>query len=181
MGHNNQYQNHNEPKAIVLQSNEEYPEIIIDRKSLRDARILSVNLASEVSEMSAINQYLFEYFQLYNEYKDIAVTLKRISIVEMHHMDIIGKMLIKLGSRAKFNYFSQRYRRYMPWNSNFLHYGNDIKKLIEYNIKSEQEAIRQYKHHAKIIDNGNISQVLYRIIEDEEIHIQVFKDILCRL
>lgn len=171
--------NQKSENSIIVKSNEEYPKLKIDRKSLKDARILSTNLAYSTSELSAINQYIYEHFQFDKKYKDISEIMKRISIVEMHHLDIIGEIITELGGRANFQYFYNN--RYYPWNANMLYYCDDIKKLMEFNIISEEKAIRQYKYQARIINNGNISEILNRIIKDEEVHIEIFKDILEKL
>lgn len=173
---NNNSQNSNVTEVRV---NEKYPEIKIDRKSLKDAKILSLNLASSVSETSAVNQYLYEYFQFEKCYEDIAEIMEKIAIVEMKHLEIIGELITCLGGTANFHYYNNA--RCLPWNANMIFCNDDIKKLIKFNIESEEKAIRQYKYHAEIIDNGNICQILHRIIKDEELHVKIFKSILERL
>lgn len=171
-----QFENHDN---IIVKSDEEYPKIKICRRSISDAKLLCQNFASQTSEMTAVNQYVYEYFKLYNDYYEVAETIEKISVVEMKHLDIIGKMITALGLKPKYQYNNNN--KCTAWNGNMIYYGDDIKSLIKFNIMAEEKAIKQYKRHACMIDNGNISEILYRIIKDEELHIKVFNDILCRL
>lgn len=48
--------------------------------------------------------------------------------------------------------------------------------LLE-DIKNEEEAIRQYRKTANLIDDENIIAILNRIILDEELHIKILTNL----
>lgn len=59
-------------------------------------------------------------------------------------------------------------------NSSFVNYTTNIIDMLKSDIAIEEEAIRNYSNHIKIINDKYIKALLYRIIEDEKMHIKCF-------
>ena len=53
--------------------------------------------------------------------------------------------------------------------------------MLRSDIKIEEEAIRKYRYHISLINDKYIKALLYRIIEDEEVHIKCFNMLLNRV
>ena len=49
--------------------------------------------------------------------------------------------------------------------------------MINYDIKDEKVAIKQYSSTQKKIDDSNIISIIDRIILDEEVHIQILTEL----
>ncbi len=52
--------------------------------------------------MTAITQYLYQHFILDERRKSLASTLECIAKVEMHHLEIVGELITKLGGNPLF-------------------------------------------------------------------------------
>ena len=98
----------------------------------------------------------------------------KIAIEEMHHLKILGDILVKLGFIPY--YMSSRNNK---WCSDNVKYKfNCVEDMLKYNIEGEKMAIREYQ---KLIENTEekcIKDTLCRIIQDEENHIKIFESLL---
>ena len=150
--------------------NKPYPKIKVERKSKEIAEILSYLYASNEGELTAILQYSFETFVISDE--EIAYILKQISIVEMHHLKILGKTIQLLGCTPVFCERSHNKQTY--WNSDFIYYDIDLKTILEINIEEEKQAIKNYQMALSVIDDIYIKETIKRILEDEYLHLEIF-------
>ena len=157
--------------------NKPYPKIEVEEENIVYANILLEDYAGVVSELSAIHQYIYQKFEKFNEKEEFAKTLSSIAMVEMKHLELLGETIKLLGVDPKFKYADKtNYLNY--WNSSFVNYNTDIIAMLKDDIKIEEEAIQSYKCHIRIIDDKYVKQLLYRIVEDEEKHIECFKTLL---
>lgn len=147
-----------------------YPKIRVEKKSPWLASILSHVYASNEGEMTAINQYFYEYLVIPNQ--EIAYTLEQISIVEMNHFELLGKTIELLGSSPIIADFSHHQTTY--WNSDFIYYDRDLKTLLEIDIHDEETAIRNYQMILTVIDDKYVRELIERILEDEYLHLEIF-------
>ncbi|EOR27267.1 CotJC protein [Clostridium sartagoforme AAU1] len=76
-----------------------YPKIKVYDKNSIYADLIKKSYAGEVSELTAITQYTYHQL-ITSDY--IKNTLKGIAIVEMHHLEILGELLIALGENPTF-------------------------------------------------------------------------------
>lgn len=160
---------HNELKLNDYQSNLPYPKIEVMEQNRYYATLLMEDYAGMVSELTAVNQYLYHSF-IYGDNEYLHSLFKNTSIVEMHHIDILANLIIKLGCNPIYsspNTF---------WEASNVYYGNDLCEQLEADLESEYKAINSYKHHIDMIEDNNIKAILKRIILDEEIHVRLFKD-----
>ncbi len=151
--------------------NKPYPKIRVEKKSLETAKILSHLYASNESEMTAINQYIYETLVLEN--KEIASIIRDIAIVEMHHLEILGKLINCLGCMpiyADCNYNETNY-----WNSDYVYYDTDLKTILDINIEAETKAIYNYQMVLNVIEDIYVKENIKRIIEDEYLHLEIFE------
>ncbi|WP_027366004.1 ferritin-like domain-containing protein [Desulfotruncus alcoholivorax] len=154
-----------------------YPEVRVVKPSAYYAQLLLEDYAGQVSETTAITQYLYHHYVLEKEYKEIADLLSCIALVEMHHQEMLADVIIKLGA-------DPQYRTIGPnnvetyWSASYITYGTALCDRISADIAGEWSAIANYRRHQSIIDDPYIKAVLERIILDEMHHITLFNQVL---
>jgi bacterioferritin len=149
-----------------------YPPIQVEGPNPEYARLLLDDYAGMVSEMTAINQYLFHHFDMPEELADAAQLLEEVAIVEMHHMEILAKLIKLLGQPPMYMDGQGLF-----WNATFVPYlpGCPCEQL-QSDIHAEQIAIETYRRHMELIDDRYIKEILARIIMDEELHLHLFNE-----
>lgn len=163
------------PKPLNKQ--EPYPTtegITHDAYSLR---IVSPAYASSQSELNAILQYIYHSFFFEKQgYKEIADSLVSIAISEMHHLELLGSMILALGAApvyarypsSVFNFYSGKY----------VSYSCSLKNMLEDDIIGERYAISSYEKMLKCLKNSQVKAVIARIVEDEKLHLATLEKIL---
>ncbi len=148
-----------------------YPEIT-PQENLRDAKLLMPNYSGQHGELTAILLYAY---QSYISWADelLYSTLENIAIVEMHHHEMLGKAIYKLGG-----YPVMGAKTF--WNGSYVNYTIEPVKFLEFNIKAEEIAIMNYEKTILNLEQEDVKLLLERIILDEEIHIKIFRQLLSR-
>ncbi|MDD3392271.1 MAG: manganese catalase family protein [Bacilli bacterium] len=152
----------------IYQSNLPYPDIKVCGKNKYYATLLKDDYTGLVSEMTAINQYIYHAFDIEMYDQNLHKMLKNIAIVEMYHLDILAQLIILLGEEPV--YFAQN----SFWNGSYVDYGHNVLEQLQSDLKAEYKAIENYKRHIEMIKDTNIQNILKRIILDEEIHVKLF-------
>lgn len=156
----------------------EYPEVEVECESLSDARCLMEDYGGAEGELTAVTTYIYQDYVLGgmgDKYDELAETLMRIAITEMHHHHLLGEAIVKLGGtpvmggRCKF------------WNGSMVNYCKDPISMLTNNIKAEKIAIANYKKTMRCVENYSIRELIERIIMDEELHILAFEEQKCKL
>ena len=125
------------------------------------------------SELTVIAQYAYQYMNLESN-NIISKILKDISIQEMRHFEILGKIIKSLGGKPMYQSSKGN-----VWNANKLNYEiNSIEKLIQHNIKIEEYSINQYRKIQRYTSNVQLRKIYERIIQDEYAHLKIFNLIL---
>lgn len=159
---------------MKFESKNPYPTPKVEKPNLEYAKILMDNYAGKVSEETAVHLYMYQHLIMDDELEEFATAMKRISIVEMKHLGLIGETIKLLGLKPVFGTMIED--NYVDtWNSMNVNYTTDLKEMLETDIKNEQEAIKNYEKRIIEIDDRYIRELLLRIIEDEEIHLRIFK------
>lgn len=169
----------NKEHILQVKDNSPYPPITVCEPNLKYAQMLSLDLCAPKSEFTTITQYIYQNWILNAEYRHIADAIARISMVEMHHLDILGQLITLLGGTP---YYQAVYPNgYVIWNGNLCDYTKNVKKILINNIASEQGAIDAYTSQAECIKDDNICKILNRIILDEKIHVAIFCNFLSQI
>lgn len=153
-----------------------YPPIDICAHHPKYGRLMLDNMGGADSEMSAIALYLYNHFITSEEYMDIASLFTRISIVEMHHLDIFGRMAFLLGEEPRL--WSEQDCEKVYWTPKYNKYPYHFPELMENALAGELAAIEKYEKQAQSIDNDTIVANLKRIILDEKVHVEIFRQII---
>ncbi|MDR3217033.1 MAG: manganese catalase family protein [Clostridiaceae bacterium] len=162
-----------ENSKLKLSSDLPYPEID-EVEQPTEAKKLMNDYAGRGGEYTAIAQYIFQSFIKYDD-AEISNTLRRIAMVEMHHLSYLGTAIAKLGGYPVFGGVNY------PWNGTFVNYAGDPSRLLLLDIKTEEEAIYNYEKTLLVLKNEQVKRLIERIILDEEIHIKVLTSLLDRL
>lgn len=153
-----------------------YPKIMVLRPNRDYVNMLMPGINSCTSEMTAITTYLYQHWNLNQNYQEMAEVIFRIAKVEMTHMDMLGKMVVKLGGCPGFAENNCSF-----WNGLAVDYSLDIETALKNNIASEEGAVNFYMKNAMMIRDPHIKNLLERIAKDERVHIGIFKQFLACL
>lgn len=134
------------------------------------AKIIAPAYASAHSELATILQYTYHTFwfgeEMQEKNKDL---LEGISICEMHHLDILGTALLKLGSDPKFVANPPAPASY--FNTSSISYSKTPVKMLLDDIAGEMGAIKGYESMLRVLKNEAVAAVIQRILLDEYLHL----------
>lgn len=154
-----------------------YPSLDGIKKDLRSANIIAPAYASLcVSETTASFQYMYHYFHFdaLGMY-DIGKVVEDIAIAEMIHIEILAKMLIKLGVDPIYS-ANPPCRNY--YNTSRVAYSKTPEKMLLDDIDAEMSAIHDYQEMLAKLNNEQVAAVIHRILLDEKLHLAEFKLLL---
>ena len=140
-------------KELKTKSDRVYPEIVINAPNPAEAAVLQSDYAGKGSETTAIMTYIYQNYitRLYNE--DVAEVLERIAITEMHHHDILGTTIARLGGNPVIGADN------CWWTGANVNYAVNLKEMLLDNIKSGASRNSELSPHDsqayKPIDNRN--------------------------
>ena len=144
-------------------------------RNIRYARILQSLYSGSVSELTAIHQCIYHQIITEREYPQLAGLLKGIAAAEAQHLKMLGECILELGLHPIYSYYQGTRRA--RWNSGFVQYGRGAKNIIDISLRTEQQAIESYYCAIRCIADEQITALLRRIVEDEELHIRVLTDL----
>lgn len=156
--------------------NSPYPEITVSGRDRRYAEAMLSNIGSANSEMSAVSHYFYNALITEEKLPNVAECFSSISSVEMHHLEIFSKLAMQLGADPRLWSYSRS--RPVYWSPGYNKYPTSTRLMVEISLRSEEEAIAKYREQAAWIEDLNIVAILKRIILDELVHVQIFKNIL---
>lgn len=149
-----------------------YPEVKAEAKNPVYAKVMLDNVGGTNSEMSAISLYIYNNL-ITEDRKDIAAVFRKVSIVEMHHLEIFGKLACQLGEDPRMWTHYGCKKAY--WSPSYNQYPADLPSLLRNVINSEKAAISKYQHQISYIRDENLTENLRRIILDERLHVDIFE------
>lgn len=152
------------------------PLIKVEKRNPYYAKLLLEDYAGESSEDTAIHLYVYQSLvtsEKYQEYKNILMPIAR---VEMNHLRILGELITLLGLKPIYGTIENK-DKVNFWTSSNVGYNIDIKAMLELDIERETNAIKNYKHHQSIINDKYIYKILDKIIADEKVHLDIFKEL----
>lgn len=152
-----------------------YPEIAPGCQNNVYASWMQDNMGGANSEMTAVSIYIYNNL-ITCSYEDIAYIFHKISIVEMHHLNIFGQLTLQLGGNPRL--WTQRGRSRLYWTPGYNKYPTVLPAIMENVLHHELSAIEKYERQIANIQNENITDNLKRIVEDEQIHVKIFREII---
>lgn len=157
---------------IEVKVNHPYPEI---REAQDDAQTVAVlkNLAfSRVGEITGVLQYIYQSVIADKTKEEIAEIFEEIGVVEMLHLDMLMHAITEFGGNPKYEDAQSNY-----FNTSVVNYSMKLREMLDSNIRAESIAIENYNMAINKVKNQSLKDLFQRIIEDEQRHIEVFKQI----
>lgn len=151
-----------------------YPAIRVQGPNPYYANLLQDDYSGYVSEFTAIAQYLYHHFYFQRVDEELGKLLEGISIIEMHHMEMLAELIIQLGGDPRYGGTQSTGCQY--WSGVFPGYGYTLCERLQLDLKAERDAIQIYRYHIQLIHDPCVQAVLERIILDEEHHICLFEE-----
>lgn len=151
-----------------------YPTLDGIEKNQKIAREIACAYTGFHSEMTAILQYVYHAF-FFNKLgqNDTADLLESIAIAEMQHLDVLGKLLIKLGEDPIFAIKSPC--GYDFYSTASVTYSKTPQKMLLDDISGELLAIKQYEKIISNVFDEQVASIITRIKLDEELHVLALK------
>lgn len=160
---------------MIYQDQTPYPEPQVTKKNRKYAELLLEDYAGKVSEDTAIHLYLYQHLILKQTHPHISKILEGIAETEMRHLELLGETITLLGVKPIFGTITNNVINY--FDAEYVNYNINLYDILQININSEEEAIRNYQRNIEEIKDPYIQELLRRIIKDEELHIKIFKNI----
>ncbi len=157
---------------IEVKLNKPYPEIINAKEDRNTICVLKNLLSSRVGKLVAVLQYSYQSVVADYINNEISEILEEISIVEMMHMELLMNAIKAFGGLPKYEDCQGNY-----FNANNIFYSMKLKDMLEINIAGESRAIEEYNNAIKKVNNESLKNLFKRIIEDEELHVKILKQI----
>lgn len=160
------------PKPLT--ENLPYPDLRGLAADCSNARVLMPAYADADSEMTAVLQYIFHGFNFrargMSEYADM---MEAVAIAEMHHLDLLGEALVKLG-------VSPVYSRRPPnkcdfYSACYVDYSTLPAAMLSADITAETRAIRGYEEMLDKLTDTTLNALVSRILLDERLHLERFR------
>lgn len=148
-----------------------YPPIKITCPNIQYGQMILDNVGGMNSEMSAVSLYLYNHIISGEAFKELNEAFLKISITEMHHLDIFSQLSLKLGMDPRLWSCTNEYNEY--WSPAYNNYPNQLDALLVNAITSEQKAIEKYQYQMEVIQDPYIQAILKRIIQDEQLHVKI--------
>lgn len=155
-----------------------YPEVKVEKKDLELAKKVFNLYAGEVSEDTSTHTYVLQAL-LYSENEEIKEVLEGIARVEMHHLEILGTLIKKLGLIPL--YLSVEDNKVKWFSGKYITYEKNLKEAILKNICIERIAIKNYEALINETNDEHVIHIIKRIILDERLHIEIFEKIYQQL
>lgn len=160
------------PKPLM--ENLPYPDLSGLKTDYANARILMPAYADAESEMTAVLQYVFHSLNFgARGMTELAELMEDVAIAEMHHLDLLGEALLRLG-------VSPVYSRKPPNKCDFysachVDYSTLPAAMLSAAITAETRAIRGYEQMLDRFTDSTLNALVNRILLDERMHLEHFK------
>ncbi len=153
-----------------------YPPAVCTQKNIRYAQLLRMDFASPQSELTATMQYVYQTWAAEPHSAELSQIFSGIGKTEMHHLHLLGKMILSLGGTPSYTYWNGG--RNFVWTGAAVRYQNDPVEMLRADIAAERNAIAGYERRIAAIGDPAVTDLLQRIILDEKVHIQILEDAL---
>lgn len=148
-----------------------YPEVR-GTCSQRDVKMIMDLYSGRAGELTAITQYLYQHYIIGDIDDTIAEAMLGISKTEMKHHSLLGEAIVAVGGDPIMGGST------CFWSGSNVNYSQNPIQFLQNNIAAEQQAICNYRRAAATINNASLSELFLRIIQDEELHIEIFNQLL---
>lgn len=159
--------------TVPSESTAGYPEIVDAEPSMFEVKLLKWLASSRNGEITAVNNYLYQYFILQESYPTIANALREISIDEMEHFERLSEAIVLFGGNPNLTD-----GRGNVWTGRNVSQLKNVKDILNFDLKSEKAAVLEYQNFAQRTRNESLAKLFLRIAEDEKEHIVILENLI---
>lgn len=146
-----------------------------EKKDLQALRAVSPAYAGRNGELTAVLQYVYQSVLLSGCGRDAeAKQLIRIAVEEMHHLEKLGALLVKLGVPPVFTACPPYPVAY--YSAANVDYSRPVAQMLAADIRAEQEAIACYTRILDAVKNPDVRAVIEPIRAEEEGHLRTLQE-----
>ena len=155
----------------------EYPTLEEIKEDISTLRLISPAYAGREGELTAILQYVYQSI-IFGELgkSEISKQLIKIAVAEMHHFEILGTVIAKLGAPPIFTACPPYPVGY--YSASCVNYTKVPRQMLSADICAEENAISEYERILCRLKNAPVAAVITRILEDERAHLKTFNELL---
>ena len=149
-------------------------------EDMRALRIVSPAYAGRDGELTAVLQYVYQAISLGESgMGELSADLYRIAYDEMHHLQVLGTLITKLGAPPVFTACPPYPVSY--YSASCVCYVRGAREMIAADIRAEQCAIASYCRILEQLQNPAVSEVISALLEEEQRHLKLLEDWAQRL
>lgn len=154
-----------------------YPTLDGITEDYRTLRLVSPAYAGKEGEITATLQYVYQSILLgANGKREESKQLLDIAVTEMHHVEILGTLITKLGAPPVFTACPPYPVGF--YSASCVNYVKNLREMIMADIIAERTAIAGYDFILQRCTQSQVSAVIVRIKEDEKIHVATLEQLL---
>lgn len=157
---------------LIVRVNKPYPELVNVKEDTKTVALLKNLATSRKGELSAVLTYTYQSVIADKTNEEIAEIFEEIGIVEMLHLDMLMHAISMFGGVPKYEDSQGN-----MFNTATLNYSMKLRDMLDNNIRAESMAIEDYKMAISRVENESLKELFARIIEDEQRHVEIFKNI----
>ncbi len=140
-------------------------EIKVEGKNKKYAELLKQVYSSKFSDLTSFLLYKYETYLFSESDNYFSSNMNKLSNDSLAHLDIIGRIIAKLGSSPN----------HVDFNAYDIFYIDDKEKLIEINIRLTKEKIILYTRNLNDIDDKYIKEILRNFIVEERKNLEILE------
>jgi bacterioferritin len=167
-------QEFNDPK-MVFSADGPYPAVRVEKRNCSYAKAMLDNVGGTDSEISAVSLYFYDHL-ISTDFEEVSACFHKISIVEMHHLEIFGSLARQLGEDPRL--WTQKNFKKVYWSPSYNYYTFSLKELLNYALQGELNTIQKYTDQISYIKDPDVAANLQRIILDEKVHVSIFERLI---
>lgn len=161
---------------LSAQTDRPYPAPQVAAADPVAGRAMLDNVGSANSEMTAVSLYFYNSVIARPEDLLLSQTFHSVMLVEMRHLELFARLALLLGMDPRL--WAQQRRRMVYWTPRAIRYPVEREALLENALRGELAAIEQYQRQREVIADPHIRAALARVIEDEQLHVDLFAALL---
>lgn len=148
----------------------------LNKKDLH--KMILNNLGEADSKMSSVNLYLYNHW-VTQAHPEISKAFLDLSTQELAHLHLLGKLAASLGADPR--PWAEKGRKKVYWSPKNIRYTTKPRQIISNALYNEYLSVEKYKSQLAKIDDPEIADCLRKILQDEQAHVRLLKDLLQKL
>ena len=137
-----------------------------------DIKCIVDDYCGRTGEMSAVMHYLYQHYITAQNNERLSNVLKGLAMVEMRHHNLLGEAIAQMGGDPIIGGST------CFWSGSMLNYIKNPIAFLQFDIMAEKQAIANHSKSAVCVKNPTLSELMLRIVKDEELHITILQELL---